>query len=319
MNVLVTGAGLVGAHVARRLAERGDRCVLFDRAPNRAYLAAVAPEAALAVGDVQDVGALLETMQAHRVEIVVHTAYLIGASLVQRPFGGVRTNVNGCLAALEAARLAGARRFLFCSTFGIYDWDRDPQQPIDEDFPVAGDRLYLASKIASERLLTALAQSADVEFAVLRLAQIYGRGHYLGGDVLGQALDEALRAALAGAPVALDPGVVTINDHVYVKDVAAGVVQACTAPLRRRVYNLGSGRLSTPAEVVAAIERAVPGARVELLPSPVVGPFWRHEQFLDLRRAREDLGYRPDYDIVKGLSDFCKELAHGTERLSDPR
>ncbi|MSQ71248.1 MAG: NAD(P)-dependent oxidoreductase [Betaproteobacteria bacterium] len=312
MNVLVTGAGLVGCNVARLLAERGHRATLFDRSPNRAYIASVAGDCPLAVGDVQDLSALIETIQNGKIDTIVHTAYLIGDSLSQRPYAGVRANVDGCLALIEAARLTGVKRFLFASTFGVYNWDLAPKAPVDapikEDHPLAGEIFYLASKIASERLLVSFAKEYRIEFAILRFAQIYGRGHYLGGDFAGIAMHDALTTALAGKPVKLDPGIITINDHVYAKDVAMGVVLACEKPLKHGVYNIGSGQLSTPAEVAASIIAAVPGSKADILPKAVIGPYWVHEQMLDLTRAREDLGYAPQYNVARGLADFAGEL-----------
>lgn len=307
MNVLVTGAGLVGCNVARQLTERGHRAVLFDRSPNREYIASAAPGCTLVVGDVQDLSALIETMQNEKVDTVVHTAYLIGASLSQRPYAGVRANVDGSLALFDAARLTGVKKFLFASTQGVYDFDA-AHEPIKEDAPLVGAVFYTASKIAVEQLLTAFATEYKMEFAILRFAQIYGRGHYLGGDFVGIVMHEALSAALAGKPVNLDPGIITLNDHVYAKDVAAGVVLACEKPLKRSVYNIGSGRLTGPADVVAAIDAAVPGVHAQMLPKPVMGPYWRHEQILDLTRIREDLGYEPQFDLAKGVADFVSEL-----------
>ncbi len=308
MNVLVTGAGLVGCNVARLLAGRGHRAILFDRSPNRAYIASVAGDCPLAVGDVQDLSALIETMQNEKVDTVVHTAYLIGDSLSQRPYAGVRANVDGCLALIEAARLTGVRRFLFGSTMGVYNWDLGPKAPLTEDFPLAGEIFYLASKIAAEHLLVAFAKEYKIEFAILRFAQIYGHGHYLGGDFAGMAMHQALAAGLAGKPVRLDPGIITLNDYVYAKDVAQGVVLACEKPLKHAAYNLGSGILGRPEDVSAAISRAIPGARVEILDKPVIGPYWRHEQILDLTRARQDLGYSPAFDVAKGVADFAGDL-----------
>ena len=53
---------------------------------------------------------------------------------------------------------------------------------------------------------------------------------------------------------------------------------------------------------------AIPGAKAQMLPKPVVGPYWRHEQILDITRIREDLGYEPQYDVAKGVADFAREL-----------
>src|SRR5436305_2063082 len=41
MNVLITGAGLIGTHLARRLVDSGDQVVLYDLVPNRDYIGKV--------------------------------------------------------------------------------------------------------------------------------------------------------------------------------------------------------------------------------------------------------------------------------------
>lgn len=308
MNLLVTGAGLVGCHVAQLMNERGHKVVLYDFAPNRPYVASVAPSATLVQGDVGDLPGLLDVLREHAIEVVAHTAFLIGERINAHPHAGMRTNVDGAMALAEAVRLSGVKRLLFASTFGIYRWDLAPAEPIAEDFPVAGDRFYAASKIACERILAAFAKWYGFEFAILRFAQIYGPGHYGGGDAAGPAMHEALATALAGKPVHLDPGVLSTNDYVYAKDVAAGVGGASERPLRQEIYNLGSGRVSHSADVAEALRAVVPDAQVEVLPNPVRGPFWVHEQRLDLTRSQADLGYQPAYDLTRGLADFASYL-----------
>lgn len=313
MNVLVTGAGLVGCNTAQQLIERGHQVVLYDMAPNERYIRSVVESAPVVRGEVQDMPTVIEALQKHKIDIIVHTAFLIGGSIDQRPFAGVRANVDGALTLAEAARLTGVKRFLFAGTFGVYDWDKQSPEigasPIPEDFPViSADHFYLASKVAAEGLLGAFAKKYGFEYAIVRFAQIYGRGHYAAGDYAGPAMHDVLTKALAGEPVQIDPGVLSCNDYVYAKDVAQGMALACEKPLHHRIYHLGSGKLGSPEDVSNAIQQAVPGASVEVLPKPVVGPFWRHEQVLDLRRTRDEIGYAPRYDLVKGVADFAGEL-----------
>jgi UDP-glucose 4-epimerase len=308
LNLLVTGAGLVGCYVAQLMSERGHSVVLYDLAPNRAYAASVAPKATLVQGDVGDLPGLLDVLRDHAIDVVAHTAFLIGERINAHPHAGMRTNVDGAMALAEAVRLSGVKRLLFASTFGIYRWDLGPAEPISEDFPVGGDRFYAASKIACERILTAFAKWYGFEFAILRFAQIYGPGHYAGGDAAGPAMHEALATAMAGRPVGIDPGVLSTNDYVYAKDVASGVGQACERPLLHEIYNFGSGRISHSNDVAEAIRAAVPDAQVEVLPKPVRGPFWTHEQRLDLTRSHADLGYEPAFDLTRGLADFAGYL-----------
>ena len=312
MNVLAIGAGLVGCNFAREMKERGHNVVLYDLVPNEPYIRNVTGGIPVVRGNMQDLSALVETMQEHKIETVFLSAFLIGQPLMVRPYDGVRANVNGALAVIEAIRLTGARRLIFAGTFGVYNFDLDPPNPITEDFPVKGGHFYLSSKLASEELLSAFANWYKIEFATVRFAQIYGYGHYAGGDFAGPAMHRALSDALAGNQVKIDPGVLSYNDYIYAKDVGHGVALACEKPLNHRLYHLGSGKLSSPDDVAGAIREVVPGAMVEVLKEPVLGPFWRHEQILDLTRVRDELGYEPRYDLAAGLREFADDLKnHG--------
>lgn len=312
MNVFITGAGLVGCNLARILNQRGHEVVLWDVYPRKEYIRSVAGDVPVEQGDMQDLAALIETMHRYKVETVVHTAFLIGQRIAERPYSGVRANVDGTLAAVEAAHLTGAKRFLFASTQGIYNL-RLATEPISEDAPYSeADRFYPACKVACERLLRAFNQAYELEIVLLRFAQIYGRGHYAGGDGLGPVMHTMLAAAAAGRPVSIDPGRVQRNDLVYAKDVADGVALACEKPLKHTSYNIGSGRIVAAADIMNAIRKVLPEVPVQLLPGLVTGDAPSREYPLDITRAQVDLGYDPHYDIEKGVAAFINELRdHG--------
>ena len=58
MKVLVTGAGLVGCHAARELTNRGHSVMVYDLAPDDAYIHSVAGDVSTVRGDVRDLPAL---------------------------------------------------------------------------------------------------------------------------------------------------------------------------------------------------------------------------------------------------------------------
>jgi len=78
MNVLLTGgAGYIGSHVARALAEAGHTPVIYDNLSNGHR--AAAGQAAFVEGDVADGAALLAAMRDHSIEAVIHLAAFIEA------------------------------------------------------------------------------------------------------------------------------------------------------------------------------------------------------------------------------------------------
>ena len=76
-------------------------------------------------------------------------------------------------------------------------------------------------------------------------------------------------------------------------------------PLKSREYNIGTGVMVAPEDIVAAIKEAVPGADAK-----VAGAASLHhgEQPLDLNRAKSELGYEPKFQLFTGIADFAQEL-----------
>jgi UDP-glucose 4-epimerase len=101
---------------------------------------------------------------------VVHAA-----SIVHRPGAPadeyVRFNVDGTRALLEAARAAGARRFVFISSIKVHG--EDIRGVIDEKTPVSVDAHYAQTKAEAERLVL---EATDLRPVVLRLCPVFGRG-----------------------------------------------------------------------------------------------------------------------------------------------
>ncbi len=308
MNILVTGAGLIGCHFARQMTQRGHQTVVYDVAPNEGYIRSVAGDVPLVRGDTRDLPALLETMRDYRVEIVFHTAGLIGGKVAERPYTGMSINLGGALAVAEATRLSHARRLIFAGTFGVYNWNLAATSPIDEDFPVGGDSLYAGSKIACEQILCAYGNKYGFEAIVLRFAQVYGRGHYIGGSSGGQAIHEIVALAAANKPVRISPHCFGINEYVYVKDAVQGAVLACETPVKSKAFNIGSGYLAGPQDLAAGIRTVRPGLEVRVEAGSEEPITRDRTQPLDLTRARRELAYDPHFDLVKGIADFIQGL-----------
>jgi UDP-glucose 4-epimerase len=309
MRVLITGAGLIGCHAARELVQRGDQVTLFDLTPREDYVRQVVQsDVRIVRGDTRELPAVLEAMQQAEAECVIHTAGLIGGNAQQVPYRGFQVNIGGTMNVAEAVRLLGVRRLLHASTQGVNDLSAPQTAPLTEDFPVGGDNVYSASKVACEQVLKAYQLVYGFELALLRFAGVYGYGHYTGGSGIGQGMHALLAAALEGRPAPLGGGIPASNEMVYAKDVGRGVALAAHAErLPHHTYNIGSGVVVTPDDIVAALQRVVPGATASRS-GPARPDRHRRLQPFDLSRARADLGYEPQYELDAGLRDFIAEL-----------
>src|SRR5262249_61508507 len=107
MPTLITGLGLVGTSYAQLALKRGERIVFYDVAPRKDFLAHKLGTANVTVlqGDVRDLPSLVEAMQKHKVDKVLHTAGVIGAKGAQPLYCRLEVNVVGArkVAGEEAA------------------------------------------------------------------------------------------------------------------------------------------------------------------------------------------------------------------------
>src|SRR2546430_1092427 len=122
MATLITGLGLVGTSYAQLALKRGESIVFYDVAPRKDFLAHKLGTANVTVvqRDVRDLPALVETIQKHKVDKVIHTAGLIGGKVAQPLYTGMQINVMGTINVAEAVRLTGVKRLVQISTMGGY-------------------------------------------------------------------------------------------------------------------------------------------------------------------------------------------------------
>src|SRR3954471_4282710 len=139
-TALVTGGcGFIGSHVARKLAERGSRVVLFDVRPPGGeaawWLRPVQDRLTFVRGAVEHWTEVMSAAREHRPEVIVHTAAVGDPAAVQhKPLLALRVNVEGSINCLEAARLFDARRIILFSSIGALPGIR--QEPVDANHPV---------------------------------------------------------------------------------------------------------------------------------------------------------------------------------------
>lgn len=309
--VLVTGAGSVGCHFARVALEHGHRVILLDNAAKEHYISYVLGpyKATVVEGDVLDLPLLLHTVQKNSIDLIVHTAGLIGARVYTRPYLGMLVNVQGTVNIAEVARLSGIKRVVFCSSMAVYALSR-LSGLIDETSLTEPDNIYGATKLAAEQLLLSYGKTFDFEVISLRLAGVYGYGPYTGGSWMGKVLYRLLINALKGQPRELDPSYLGTNEYIYVKDVATAIYKAITAQkVSHAIYNIGTGQLTDYKEIVSTIRDLIPQARINIKkpPTPIVEYLKRSAPY-SIQRAKQDLGFVPKYDLRGGLSDFITTL-----------
>lgn len=309
MNILITGAGLIGTHCARQAVDAGNKVVLFDLAPNREYIEKVVGKdrADAVAADMRDLPALLSALERFNVDTLVATAGLIGSRVAENSYTGATNNILGTINVLEASRLRRLRRVVYVSTFGVYDRAKISDSVIRETDPIGGHNLYTTTKICSEQLVHSYTAMYKLDTIIIRPGGVFGRGHYVGGSTVGRVMRDLALNMIKGDPIIIDAKTYGPNEYVYGKDVGLALFLACQAQNpKQRIYNAGSGVVTGPGALARTVGELIPKIEVKVIGSS--GAASEKNAPLDLSTSKAELGYAPGYPLKEALRDYMDEL-----------
>jgi NAD dependent epimerase/dehydratase len=241
-KVLVTGAGgFIGSNLTEALIRAGATTTAMVRynsgglIGNLAFIDADArKEMRLVSGNIEDSDFVYGAVKGQ--DIVLHLAALIAIPYsYEAPRSYVRTNVEGTLNVLEAARRFDVKRVVHTSTSEVYGTALTV--PIDERHPLQGQSPYSASKIGADKLAESYFRSFGTPVMTLRPFNTFGPRQSARAfipTIISQALEcDEIRLG------SLTPE----RDMTFVSDTVAGFLAAATTPgIEGMTINLGTGK-----------------------------------------------------------------------------
>jgi CDP-glucose 4,6-dehydratase len=307
--VLVTGAeGFVGTWLAERLLELGARVVVPRRDfvhDSRFRTEGIEERCDVVQAALTDYDSLLRILNEWDVDAVFHlAAQTIVRKANRAPFSTWESNVRGTYTLLEACR-EGARAGVPLTRIVVASSDKaygdHGGAPYREDAPLLARYPYDVSKACTDLIARSYAATYDLPVAVTRLANVYG-----GGDTNFSRLvpDTAQALARGQRPVVRSDGTPE-RDWIYVEDAVdayLAVADSLDRPERRgQAWNASAG---DPVAVLELVRRLIsvagsdaePDVRGEGTPDGEID-----RQVLDSAAIRQQLGWRPRFDLDEGL------------------
>lgn len=305
-RVLVTGgAGFLGSWLTHELLCKGAHVSVLDIEPTMQSLGVVEDvvlkKAHYVSGSVCDVAVVREMLQSMNIDTVIHLAAdpLVGDTLAA-PAETLDTNIRGTWTVLDACREGGdvVKRIVVASTDKAYG--THTTLPYTEECELRGDgHPYDCSKGCVDRIARMFAHVYGMPIIVTRCANIFG-----GGDLhFSRIVPGTIQAILDNEAVRLRSDGMYLRDYIFVKD-AVGAYLDCVVGLdnglRGEAFNFGNNAPLKVIELVKIIARLM--GKDDLV--PVIENTAQHEirdQYLDSSKAREKLGWKPQYTVEQAL------------------
>ncbi len=298
--VVTGGAGFIGSHLVERLLVDGHRVRVIDD---------------LSTGRIENLSSCQghPAFSLHRADIsqgkglaglfaeadwVFHLAGLADiVPSIARPLDYHRVNVDGTVEVLEAARAAGAKRFLYAassSCYGIPD-----SYPTPETAPARPMYPYALTKYIAEQYVLHWGKVYGLSCVSLRLFNVYGprvrtRGTY--GAVFGVFLAQKLNRR----PLTVVGDGQQTRDFTYVTDVAEAFLRAARSDISGEALNVGSGASHSILELAGLL-----GGEIRHLPRRPGEP---ERTFADTSKIRRLLDWRPLVSFQEGVGRMLERI-----------
>jgi UDP-glucuronate 4-epimerase len=342
MKILITGAaGFIGYHTARSFLKRGDEVIGLDSI-NDYYSTALKYDRLKNLGireesirygqlsqsetfegfrfiklDIADQEAVLRLVAQEKPDTICNLAAQAGVRWsLENPFVYVKSNVEGFLNVLEAARRTSVKHVVYASSSSVYGLNSEMPFSVHQgcNHPVS---LYGATKKADELFAHSYSHMFGIPTTGLRFFTVYGPW-----GRPDMALFIFTKAILKGLPIEVFNNGEMSRDFTYIDDIAGAIVRIADTPAAGdsgwrnesadpgsssapyRIYNIGAGRPVRLGDFVSGLEKELGRTAVKkYLP---MQPGDIPATWCDVADLERDFGIVPKTELAAGIKAFVK-------------
>jgi UDP-glucose 4-epimerase len=299
---LITGvAGFIGSSLARAVLERGGEVVGFDNfsTGKKENLTDVLDRIKFHEADLLDLDALHRACEG--VDYVFHEAAVPSVPRsVKDPIGNNRTNVDGTLNVLVAARDAKVKRVVYAASSSAYG--DTPTLPKREDMSPNPISPYATAKLAGEYYMTSFYRCYGLQTVCLRYFNVFGPRQDPSSPYSG-VLAKFITQMLAGEQPTIFGDGKHSRDFTYIDNVVEANLlasQAESSEVAGRVFNVATAQRTELYETFQLLKRLT-GYSGDVKYAPERSGDVKHS-LADISRAEKHLGYKPKVNFEEGLA-----------------
>ncbi len=308
---LVTGgAGFIGSNICEALVNMGYTVRCLDNLSTGKY-ENIEPlvgkdNFTFIKGDIRELDTCMEATKG--VDYVMNqAAWGSVPRSIEMPLLYEEINIRGTLNMMEASRQNGVKKFVYASSSSVYG--NTPTLPKKEGQEGKVISPYALTKKVDEEYGRLYKELYGLDTYGLRYFNVFGRRQDPNG-MYAAVIPKFIKQLLHGEVPTINGDGKQSRDFTYIDNVIEGNLRACKASgdAAGQAFNIGAGGRVYLIDIYYDLCKAL-GKDVE----PVFGPARKgdvRDSNADITKARELLGYDPEYDFAKGITlaiDWYKE------------
>lgn len=318
---LITGGlGLIGSNIARQLIENNyvDKVVCLDHfgryvstlrdgfVDYRALrVKGIEDKIIVERGDSKYYSIVHNLLEKYKPEYIFHLAALPLAKLdnlnsEEAMEGSVETTVSflECINILNKSINYMPKRFVYASSSMVYgDFQTDIAT---EEHPTNPKEIYGTMKLSGEVITRGLAGFYNIPYSIIRPSAVYGPT-----DMNRRVSHIFIEKAFRGEKLSIN-GADESLDFTFVKDIAKGFVLAATKDKAvSETFNITYGKAHTLLEYAQTLQKYFPDLEYEITERDAFRP---KRGTLSIQKAKDLLGYNPEYSLEKGIEEYYNFL-----------
>ena len=218
---------------------------------------------------------------------------------IERPIDYMSANVMGTVHALEGARHASVKKFVYAASSSCYGITTE--LPTTENAPILTEYPYALSKYLGEKAVFHWGSVYRLPVNSIRIFNAYGTRSKTTG-AYGAVFGVFLAQKLAGKPFTVVGNGTQTRDFIFVTDVARAFIMAAETDRVNEIYNVGAGR---PQPVNRLVELL--GGEVVHMPKRPGEPDCT---WADISKIKSQLGWEPQVRFEDGVAAMVQNIEY---------
>jgi len=319
MKYLITGGlGFIGSKIIEKLSNDGHSVICVDNEDTYDILTKVELNKLITwrsrnwiqrnvnviKGDVLDRLICLKAF-SHRPDVVIHLASYPRAKIVdQDPINGIPKVIGTTTNLLWHAAQFNTKKFVYISSSMVYG---DFVDGTREESNTKPQNIYGEAKLTGERLTKLFANRDGLNYNIVRPSGVYGPG-----DLPDRVVSKFFQKAMNNETIELHNGENKV-DFTYRQDAAYGIIKAANSEVANTSFNITAGNatsLRTLAETIVDIT----GSDSDIVDIGM-HKLYPMRGTLDISRAKDLLGYEPQFSLRQGLESYYDWIRQYTGKI----